>query len=220
MRGPRLKKKSGSSSRCALAAFKTAGQAPELPHRSDASHQMDPNAQPLPQPGFAQPYTVHVAGAYDPNAQPQANREPPVTFATLTDAGKWDKLDLRNVPGGAAAEIANLHEIHGKGMITDDQFSFGLWVACGVGAQDALQIMKMRMDRTPTRVKTKERWELFVVATLSLWADGLTELLRAIVKLIDTTANSLGGLSDHILDNWTHAKLVRAPDAAAPAAGA
>ena len=32
---------------------------------------MDPNAQPLPQPGFAQPYTVHVAGPNDPHAQPQ-----------------------------------------------------------------------------------------------------------------------------------------------------
>ena len=32
---------------------------------------MDPNAQLLPQPGFAQPYTVHVAGPNDPHAQPQ-----------------------------------------------------------------------------------------------------------------------------------------------------
>ena len=68
------------------------------------------------------------------------------------------------------------------------------------------------MVRTPTRVKAKERWELFVVATLSLWADGLTEILRAIAKFIDVTTNSLG--------NWTHAKLVRAPDAAAPAGAA
>ena len=112
------------------------------------------------------------------------------------------------MPGGAAAEVANLHAIHSERMITDDQFTFGLWGAVGVNAKDACEIMKMRMERTPTRVKAKERWELFVVATLSLWADGMTEILRAIAKLIDVTTNSL--------DNWTHAKLVPA----APAAGA
>ena len=182
---------------------------------------MDPNAQPLPQPGFAQPYTVHVAGPNDPSAQSQmVAQQPPVTFAALTDAARWKNLDLRNMPGGAAAEVANLHAIHSERMITDDQFTFGLWGAVGVNAKDACEIMKMRMERTPTRVKAKERWELFVVATLSLWADGMTEILRAIAKFIDVTTNSMGGLCDHILTNWTHAKLVRAPDAAAPAAGA
>ena len=63
------------------------------------------------------------------------------------------------------------------------------------------------MERTPTRVKAKERWELFGVATLSLWADGLTEILRGIAKFIDVTTNALGG--------WTHEKLVPAPAAAA-----
>ena len=50
--------------------LKTAGRPPVAAHRSE-THQMDPNAQPLPQPGFAQPYTVHVAGPNDPHAQPQ-----------------------------------------------------------------------------------------------------------------------------------------------------
>ena len=40
---------------------------------------MDPNAQPLPQPGFAQPYTVHLAGP-NPHAQPQMG------LATLASA--------------------------------------------------------------------------------------------------------------------------------------
>ena len=136
---------------------------------------------------------MHVAGPNDPYAQSQmANQQPPVTLADLTDASKWDKLDLRNLPSSSMpAEVANLHAIHSKGMITDDMFSFGLWGAVGVNARDACEIMKMRMERTPTRVKTKERWELFVVATLSLWADGLTEILRGIAKFIDVTTNCL-----------------------------
>ena len=107
MRGPRLKKKSGSLSIGALAqrkllsSFKKRqGTHQLLPTAANASHQMDPNAQPLPQqplpqPGFAQPYTVHVAGANDPYAQSQmglanlasaaaavdARAEPPVTAA-------------------------------------------------------------------------------------------------------------------------------------------
>ena len=60
------------------------------------------------------------------------------------------------------------------------------------------------MERTPTRVKAKERWELLVVATLSLWADGLTEILRGIAKFIDVITNSMS-------QNWL---------VAAPAAGA
>ena len=153
--------------------------------------------------------TVHVAGPNDPYAQSQmANQQPPVTLADLTDASKWDKLDLRNLPSSSMpAEVANLHAIHSKGMITDDMFSFGLWGAVGVNAKDACEIMKMRMERTPTRVKAKGRWELFGVATLSLWADGLTEILRGIAKFIDVTTNALGG--------WTHEKLVPAPAAAA-----
>ena len=56
---------------CFLSSLKRQGDHQLLPTAANASHQMDPNAQPLPQPGFAQPYTVHVAGPNDPNAQPQ-----------------------------------------------------------------------------------------------------------------------------------------------------
>ena len=56
---------------CFLSSLKRQGDHQLLPTAANASHQMDPNAQPLPQPGFAQPYTVHVAGPNDPHAQPQ-----------------------------------------------------------------------------------------------------------------------------------------------------
>ena len=86
---------------------------------------------------------MHVAGPNDPYAQSQmANQQPPVTLADLTDASKWDKLDLRNLPSSSMpAEVANLHAIHSKGMITDDMFSFGLWGAVGVNAKEACEIM-------------------------------------------------------------------------------
>ena len=46
---------------------------------------MDPNAQPLPQPGFAQPYTVHVAGPNDPHAQPQMGLANLASAAAVAD---------------------------------------------------------------------------------------------------------------------------------------
>ena len=107
MRGPRLKKKSGRQLSVLQAfCFKTAGNHQRLPTAANASHQMDPNArplpQPLPQPGFAQPYTVQVAGANDPYAQSQMG------LANLASAAA--AVDARAEPPAAFFELQKLQK--------------------------------------------------------------------------------------------------------------
>ena len=124
------KKEIGAASRCsALLSFKTAGNHQRLPTAANASHQMDPNAQPLPQPlpqpGFAQPYTVHVAGANDPYAQSQmglanlasaaaavdARAEPPAAFFELQKLQK-EIAAVYTTPGyGKNTRIADVRSI-------------------------------------------------------------------------------------------------------------
>ena len=105
--GPRLKKKSGRqlSVLCAF-VLKLHGDHQLLPTAANASHQMDPNAQPLPQPlpqpGFAQPYTVHVAGANDPYAQSQMG------LANLASAAA--AVDARAEPPAAFFELQKLQK--------------------------------------------------------------------------------------------------------------
>ena len=70
---------------CFLSSLKRQGDHQLLPTAANASHQMDPNAQPLPQPGFAQPYTVHVAGPNDPNAQSQMGLANLASAAAVAD---------------------------------------------------------------------------------------------------------------------------------------
>ena len=74
---------------CFLSSLKRQGDHQLLPTAANASHQMDPNAQPLPQPlpqpGFAQPYTVHVAGPNDPHAQPQMGLANLASAAAVAD---------------------------------------------------------------------------------------------------------------------------------------
>ena len=70
---------------CFLSSLKRQGDRQLLPTAANASHQMDPNAQPLPQPGFAQPYTVHVAGPNDPHAQPQMGLANLASAAAVAD---------------------------------------------------------------------------------------------------------------------------------------
>ena len=101
------KKEIGAAALGALRfCFKTAGNHQRLPTAANASHQMDPNAQPLPQPlpqpGFAQPYTVHVAGANDPYAQSQMG------LANLASAAA--AVDARAEPPAAFFELQKLQK--------------------------------------------------------------------------------------------------------------
>ena len=88
------------------AALGAPGNHQRLPTAANASHQMDPNArplpQPLPQPGFAQPYTVQVAGPNDPHAQPQMG------LANLASAAA--AVDARAEPPAAFFELQKLQK--------------------------------------------------------------------------------------------------------------
>ena len=115
MRGPWLKKKSGSAFGCsgasAFVLLKTAGQPPEAaPPQRTASHQMDPNAQPLPQPGFAQPYTVHVAGPNDPHAQPQMGLANLASAAAAADPAPEPAADPAQAWPAAFLELQKLQK--------------------------------------------------------------------------------------------------------------
>ena len=117
MRGPRLKKKSGSLSIGALAqrkllsSFKKRqGTHQLLPTAANASHQMDPNAQPLPQPGFAQPYTVHVAGANDPYAQSQMGLANLASAAAAADPAPEPAADPAQAWPAAFLELQKLQK--------------------------------------------------------------------------------------------------------------
>ena len=87
---------------CFLSSLKRQGTHQLLPTAANASHQMDPNAQLLPQPGFAQPYTVHVAGPNDPHAQPQMG------LANLASAAA--AVDARAEPPAAFFELQKLQK--------------------------------------------------------------------------------------------------------------
>ena len=107
---------------CFLSSLKRQGDHQLLPTAANASHQMDPNAQPLPQPGFAQPYTVHVAGPNDPNAQSQmglANLASAAAVADLrAELQKLQKEILRAELQKLQKEIAAVYTTPGYGKNT------------------------------------------------------------------------------------------------------
>ena len=71
---------------------------------------MDPNAQPLPQPGFAQPYTVHVAGPNDPNAQSQMGLANLASAAAAADPAPEPAADPAQAWPAAFFELQKLQK--------------------------------------------------------------------------------------------------------------
>ena len=75
---------------------------------------MDPNArplpQPLPQPGFAQPYTVQVAGPNDPHAQPQMGLANLASAAAAADPAPEPAADPAQAWPAAGHELQKLQK--------------------------------------------------------------------------------------------------------------
>ena len=96
------------------AALGAPGNHQRLPTAANASHQMDPNAQPLPQPlpqpGFAQPYTVHVAGPNDPHAQPQMGLANLASAAAAADPAPEPAADPAQAWPAAFFELQKLQK--------------------------------------------------------------------------------------------------------------
>ena len=99
---------------CFLSSLKRQGDHQLLPTAANASHQMDPNAQPLPQPlpqpGFAQPYTVHVAGPNDPHAQPQMGLANLASAAAAADPAPEPAADPAQAWPAAFFELQKLQK--------------------------------------------------------------------------------------------------------------
>ena len=96
------------------AALGAPGNHQRLPTAANASHQMDPNArplpQPLPQPGFAQPYTVQVAGPNDPHAQPQMGLANLASAAAAADPAPEPAADPAQAWPAAFFELQKLQK--------------------------------------------------------------------------------------------------------------
>ena len=83
--------------------------------------------------------------------------------------------------------------MHRQGRIDDDKFNYGIWQVLGIPPDQAMQITRFREDMSPGRVSRRERWEVFVVTTLSTWAEGITALLKVLVAWVERLSAERGG---------------------------